>query len=156
MLVKATNGTVDQFPYTIGQLRRDNPNTSFPKTVSDTTLAAYNVYPVTQAAAPTYDEATQKLVTDAEPTLVNGAWILSTSAVDMTADEITQNDASVATAHRATRNELLASSDWTQMNDSPLSSADKTAWAVYRDELRNITDQDYWPHMSDEDWPVSP
>lgn len=62
----------------------------------------------------------------------------------------------LAEQHRATRDQLLADSDWTQMNDSPLSSADKTAWAVYRDELRNITDQDYWPQMSDEDWPVAP
>lgn len=156
MLVKATNDTVDQFPYTIGQLRRDNPNTSFPKTIPDATLAAFNVYQVTQAAAPAYDATTQKLVTDAAPTLIDGAWVLSTSVVDMTADEITQNDESVAVTHRATRNELLAASDWTQMNDSPLTSADKTAWAVYRDELRNITDQDFWPHMSDDDWPVKP
>ena len=146
MLVKATNGTVDQFPYTIGQLRRDNPNTSFPKTVSDTTLAAFNVYQVTQAAAPAYDEATQKLVTDAAPTLVDGAWVLSTSAIDMTAEEIAQNDASVATAHRATRNELLASSDWTQMNDSPLDTTDRTTWATYRQSLRDLTSQDGFPH----------
>ena len=87
--------------------------------------------------------------------------------VDLTSEEIAARQADeaevaagandrLAAANREQRNQLLADSDWTQMNDSPLSSADKTAWAVYRDELRNITDQDFWPHMSDEDWPVKP
>ena len=87
--------------------------------------------------------------------------------VDLTADEITERQAEEAAWaagandraaywNRKKRDDLLLESDWTQMNDSPLTNEVKTAWAVYRDELRNITNQDYWPHMSDEDWPVSP
>ena len=30
MFVKTTNDQIDQYPYTVGDLRRDNPNTSFP------------------------------------------------------------------------------------------------------------------------------
>ena len=36
------------------------------------------------------------------------------------------------------RNALLSWSDWTQGNDSPLSSSKKTEWATYRQELRDI------------------
>ena len=36
---------------------------------------------------------------------------------------------------RKKRNELLTQSDWTQLADS---TADKTAWANYRQELRDI------------------
>ena len=36
------------------------------------------------------------------------------------------------------RNAELAKSDWTQVNDSP---ADKTAWATYRQALRNLPAQ---------------
>jgi len=39
---------------------------------------------------------------------------------------------------RARRNTLLAECDWTQLPDTP---ADTTAWAVYRQALRDITDQ---------------
>jgi hypothetical protein len=39
---------------------------------------------------------------------------------------------------RNQRNRLLLESDWTQLSDSP---ADKTAWAVYRQALRDITQQ---------------
>ena len=38
---------------------------------------------------------------------------------------------------RAQRNARLAATDWTQGADSPLSSSKKTAWATYRQELRD-------------------
>lgn len=50
---------------------------------------------------------------------------------------------------RRKRDSLLVSSDWTLFNDSPLSSEDKAAWAVYRQALRDITQQSIdsivWP-----------
>ena len=36
------------------------------------------------------------------------------------------------------RNWLLAISDWTQGNDSPLTSSKKTEWQTYRQELRDL------------------
>lgn len=42
---------------------------------------------------------------------------------------------------RRRRNELLDSSDWTQMLDSPLDSTKKAEWAVYRQALRDVTKQ---------------
>ncbi len=40
---------------------------------------------------------------------------------------------------RNIRNESLASSDWTQLPDNALSDATKALWAVYRQELRDLT-----------------
>ena len=65
-------------------------------------------------------------------------------------------DAKTAEANRATRNKLLDDSDWTQMNDSPLSNEVKTSWATYRQELRGISDLDAWPNLAEDDWPVAP
>ena len=39
---------------------------------------------------------------------------------------------------RAKRNQLLTESDWTILPDSPI--ADKTAWQVYRQNLRDLTE----------------
>lgn len=39
---------------------------------------------------------------------------------------------------RQKRNDLLIASDWTQVNDSPLSDAKKAEWATYRQELRDL------------------
>ena len=61
-----------------------------------------------------------------------------------------------AAEHRFTRDTLLSQTDWTQMNDSPLSNEDKTAWATYRQELRDISDLDAWPNIADDDWPLKP
>ena len=55
----------------------------------------------------------------------------------------------VLTALRAKRNELLSESDFSQLSDAPV---DSTAWAVYRQELRDLpstvdsaTGQFTWP-----------
>jgi hypothetical protein len=39
---------------------------------------------------------------------------------------------------RLQRNELLKESDWTQVNDCPLSDSKKQEWATYRQELRDL------------------
>ena len=41
-------------------------------------------------------------------------------------------------ALRKSRNEILASCDWTQANDSPLSASKRTEWATYRQALRDL------------------
>ena len=51
----------------------------------------------------------------------------------------------LAAAHRATRNELLAASDWTVLTDSPLTTAKKTKWKTYRASLRALPASEGWP-----------
>lgn len=41
---------------------------------------------------------------------------------------------------RQKRNRLLAESDWTQLSDSPLDEDTRSAWATYRQDLRDLTD----------------
>lgn len=55
------NGEVKQYPYGADVLRRDNPQTSFPKNPTDELLAEYNMYPVKQTARPEHDTITQNL-----------------------------------------------------------------------------------------------
>jgi len=43
--------------------------------------------------------------------------------------------------YRLERNRLLAESDWTQLSDSPLSEDILAAWSVYRQDLRDLTDE---------------
>lgn len=54
----------------------------------------------------------------------------------------------------ARQNALLAESDWTQLADVPLSAEQKAAWATYRQQLRDITDQSGFPDNIN--WPVKP
>lgn len=55
------NGEVKQYPYGADVLRRDNPQTSFPKNPTDELLAEYNMYPVKQTVRPEHDTITQNL-----------------------------------------------------------------------------------------------
>jgi len=55
---------------------------------------------------------------------------------------------------RQRRSYLLFQSDWTQLHDSPLSDAEKADWRIYRQQLRDITQQAAFPN--DIEWPVAP
>ena len=60
-------------------------------------------------------------------------------------------DAEQAKSVRTQRTQLLNDSDWTQIADS---TADKTAWATYRQALRDITAQSGFPWTIT--WPNDP
>lgn len=96
---------------------------------------------------------TQKMVSS-EPYLEDG-WVYTVTVVDKSDDEIAAEEAAktdaAATTVRSQRNRLLAESDWTQLNDAPV---DKNAWAAYRQELREVPQQDGFPHNVQ--WPVMP
>ena len=58
------------------------------------------------------------------------------------------------TSVRTQRNQLLAQSDWTQLQDAHLSAEKKSAWADYRQALRDLPDEVTDPTQVD--WPVEP
>ena len=60
-------------------------------------------------------------------------------------------DAEQAKSVRTSRNDKLKECDWTQITDS---TADKTAWATYRQALRDITAQAGFPWTVT--WPDAP
>jgi hypothetical protein len=146
--IKITNGT--QESYSIGNLRRDNPNTSFSKAVNAETLASYGVYTVVVADAPVHDKATQVISRNAVATNIGGQWTYEHTVRDKTVEELATLDKNTATAVRLKRTELLADTDWTQLADAP---ADATTWATYRQALRDITEHVNFPYLSDNDWP---
>jgi hypothetical protein len=141
MFAKVTNGQIDQYPYTVGDLRRDNPNTSFSWVLSDETLAEYGLVSVQRTAAPDVDALTHR-VRETSPVLQGGGWVQQW-AVEPYAD--------AADRVREERNRRLAASDWTQVADAP---GDKTAWAAYRQALRQLPEQAGFPRSVV--WPAPP
>ena len=76
--------------------------------------------------------------------------IVNGQQIELTADEIAAiaaqeqawNDGAFDRAManlRQRRNQLLAETDWTVLQDNPLTPAKRSEWMVYRTELRNIT-----------------
>jgi len=152
MYVKITNGSVDTWPYTIGQLRRDNSNISFPKLIPGDFLASYGILPVTQQDTPSYTERTQKIELDATPTLVDGVWTLGWTVSDKTSDEVTEYDTVTAVTNRARRDIKLTETDFYALSDVTMSSE----MTAYRQALRDLPSHSNWPDLEDSDWPTKP
>jgi hypothetical protein len=150
MYVLAPNQTVETFPYSIGALRRDNPNTSFPRNPSDAVLADWNVFPVVEQSPPEYNPANQNL-NQLNPALVDGEWLQTWQVTAASAEEIAERLQDKEAEVRQQRNELLSACDWTQLPDAPV---DSPAWAAYRQELRDVTAQEGFPW--DVVWPEQP
>jgi hypothetical protein len=147
MHIKLTNGVPET--YTIGQLRRDNPQVSFPKSIPDDTLAEYDVYPLTPTDRPQVDHT--KNVAEATPQQIDGVWTQAWAVTDAASDEIAERTVAQAAAIRADRNARLAACDWTQLADAPVNSL---GWANYRQALRDVTAQTGFPWSVE--WPSVP
>jgi len=62
-------------------------------------------------------------------------------------------EAERAAANREYRNQLLSSTDWTELPDAPLTDAQKATYGAYRQALRDLTDHVNFPNLSADDWP---
>lgn len=71
----------------------------------------------------------------------------------ITSDEIQQRIDTEWKNIRSRRNMLLLESDWTQLSDSPLTNQKQTEWQIYRQSLRDITNQSDPFSIS---WPTEP
>ena len=156
LLVKTSNGQVEQFPYTLGDLRRDNPQTSFPKKIGDAILASYGIYHVMPETQPEYDNLVQSLVRDPEPhnnetavdeetgeTYNTGRWVIGYTAENKPQDQAED-------AVRNKRDQLLKETDWMALSDVTMS----TEMQSYRQALRDITGQAGFPYSVT--WPTKP
>lgn len=90
---------------------------------------------------------------DEETDAVEGVHALDGSVKVL--DGVVSNDkAAIAAlkveAIRSERNALLLASDWTQLNDAPLTIEQVRQWAVYRQSLRDL------PEQADPVWPNAP
>ena len=143
MFVKANSGQIERYPYTVGDLRRYNPRTSFPKNVPTDMLADYGVYPVARAAVPQFNSLVQSLVAHAAPTEDAGQWVLGYDVVQKPEELAGDNI-------RRERNRLLSETDWMALSDNTMT----TEWASYRQALRDITSQSGFPYSVE--WPAAP
>jgi len=155
MYAKIENGTIVRYPYTTAQLRSSNKNISFPLEISNDLLAEFNMVQVIVTGQPTYDSMTETVVQDTPVySSERNRWEQQWSVVSLSAEEIEQKLAGQISTVRKQRNELLKSTDWTQVDDSPLTNIKKAEWALYRQALRDVTAQTGFPWTIT--WPDAP
>lgn len=83
--VKVTAGVATE--YNLKQLRKDNPNVSFPKEPRSELLADWDVFTLNLLPDPAYDPETEKLV-EQPIQQINGVWVKFSLAEPMTQDEL--------------------------------------------------------------------
>lgn len=84
---RIVGGAVAAYPYSLIDLRRDFPDTSFPRVPTDELLASYGVLPVAETAKPEPSDPILKTVTEGTPVLVGGTWTQTWQEVDASPEE---------------------------------------------------------------------
>jgi hypothetical protein len=153
MYAKINGGTVTQFPYTFGDLRKEHPNVSFPKNITAGIMQKYGMVGVLEGPKPT-PTAYQTVQRNALPTrpvigqyteddapmpdmvgedIIANYWMINYTAVDMFADTTETDDDGVETTTTKAEHEAAY--------QATLDAKTATANRKTRDEL--IAETDY-------------
>jgi hypothetical protein len=149
MYLKLENGNI-KYPYTISELKSQNPNISFPAVLTNEVLESFDVYYVEPTE---YTNDYTKNIEEGTPILSDSSYIQVWNITDATEEEISAKFEEKWVEVRIMRDALLAQSDWTQFQDSPISGTTLVEWQTYRQSLRDVTSQQNPYNLS---WPVKP
>lgn len=141
------NVETKEYPISEMDIRERDKNTSY-------SLPFQPNYPwaeVHEGEFPTFDHT--KNVEEGEPTVgEDGLWYRNWILSDATDEQIIQRIEGRKRIVREERNQLLATTDWTQVKD--ISDSISEPWAAYRQSLRDITLQPNFPF--EVNWPKRP
>jgi len=153
-----------------GELRRRNPNTSLPKVWNDSVFDFLGVDPVMASPQPSNTDPLKTVRRNGVEQDANGNWVEKYDVVDMFSDT-TDEEGNVTTKAqheeaylarrseeqwiniRQQRDQMLKDTDWMSIRAADTSVAINTAWAQYRQALRDLTQQQD-PFAIQ--WPVQP
>lgn len=147
MYAKIDGDKVIKFPYTMEDMLRDNAGSTISR-LSDDVLSYLGVVRVVVTGAPEHDST--KETAEQSGCVFNHEkqrWETAFIIRPLTEDEINTKAADV----RMQRNNRLSRCDWTQVLDAQV---DRTAWAEYRQQLRDLTTQPGFPFSVV--WPQEP
>jgi hypothetical protein len=142
------------FPLLEDNFKQIHPDVAFPAVLFPYHVEphGYGMYEFTQQ--PTLTGRYDKLI-EGEPIRdEQGYWRQQWLVVEQTAEEKEETDKRKAAEVRFMRNRKLTDTDWTQLDDTPLDNVAKSAWANYRQALRDVPEQDGFPFNVN--WPAQP
>lgn len=163
MYAKLNDGSIAIYPYSLTQLRQDNPYTSFTQSPTAEELAPFDAVIVNVVAAPTVPY-TQK-VTEGTPELEEGVWQQTWVVTEATEQEISDREAIMRANVASHAKALLVESDWSEQ-PSVRNAAftphllNGSAFDTYRLALRSIVINaplavESWPVRPNADWATS-
>lgn len=145
--IQVENGQVKGYPQSLPQNWADVSNFYL---LEDERLRQYGWYPVRFVPA----EKTDNDVINGQIFVIEGNEVVQYEQIrPKTQEEINRENEGLWSAVRTKRNILLQESDWTQLPDSPLIPEKKSGWQLYRQQLRDVTNQ---PDPKNIIWPLKP
>jgi hypothetical protein len=147
--LKKTAGGI-QYPYSLAQLKQDNPNTSFSEFINNESLAEFEVFVVQKVL---HANAFGKIYIELEPEWLNEIYYQRWQETDDDAGRIEFLKQTRWSEIRSIRNQLLKDTDFTMLEDFPQSETKRQEWKQYRQELRDVTIQS---DVFNINWPVQP
>ena len=135
--VQAQGDTFIRHIFDVEPTQWDADNYCYARRLTDEQVTHFGVHKKQIVTPPYHDPATQSLE-EGPALLIDGVWTQNYIVSDLDADASAAKVGAQWDVIRAERNKLLVESDWTQLPDA---SADATAWATYRQALRDITEQ---------------
>jgi len=88
LLVKLENTGV-VYPYSTNQLKKDNPDTSFPTTFNEELLGIFSVFKVVETTAPLFDPINEN-AEELTPIFIDGAWTQQWGVTAATPEQIAE------------------------------------------------------------------
>tara|TARA_B110001452_G_scaffold93958_1_gene77581 strand:+ start:721 stop:1107 length:387 start_codon:yes stop_codon:yes gene_type:complete len=101
-----------------------------------TSATAFKFTPEGREVSEITDEQAEQLETSVEI-----FFLIEGKLVSLAAKRWAEDPDGVKASLRPERDRLLAASDWTQLNDTTLPEDHIAAWAAYRQDLRDLTDE---------------
>jgi len=152
-----------------GEIRKLNPNCSFPRVWDADVCAELGIDPVLSAPKPEPSGAYKQVNRNGVVQDSNSNWVEAWVEQDMFADTTNKDgeqttkaehetayqarlDATAAASVRTTRDTKIAASDHMGLSDTTMADD----WKTYRQALRDITGHENFPSLTDSDWPTAP
>ena len=139
------------YPYTLTDLRRANPETSFPKDMTNFDTTPWDCYPVEDTPPPAVNY-TQNL-TMGEPVLIDGVWTQTWVVTPASPEEIAEREAAMRSDNKQQASTLLSESDYTDLPNTANKILNLPAILAYREALRLIALN---PPITVDQWPTKP
>ena len=122
---------------TQGEIRRDNPNTSFPAVWNTEVCALLNIDPVLNGAQPSHTEY-QGVRQEGVEQDANGNWVTKFVVYDFDQESIDAIDAAKVKANKDKASKLLTESDFYDLPNTANKITNIADIVAYRDALRVI------------------
>jgi hypothetical protein len=155
MYAKIVDGQVNKYPYSILELRKDNPQVSYPENPNEEVLNSLGIFSIVPENPPTYKQATQRC-DRVLPTFQNGRWVETWQISELSDIEKEQVKAQKEQEVRATRDGFLLSKvdSISHIRWSVMADEQKEAVLAYRQALLDVPQQEGFPW--EVSWPEPP